>query len=416
MKIIWITNTLMPEVSAIMTGEKELKSSGGWMLGAANALIQNKNIELTVTTVHSCVDKLTNVKGSHVSYYIIPHGKGNEKYNREYENYWKIIYKTVNPDIVHIHGTEFTHGLAYVNACGSKNVVVSIQGLKSAIAPYYLLGMRYSDIIKNITFHDILKGSLISKKNRFKKSGKFELELLKKVSHIIGRTSWDRARTWAINPNADYHFCYETLREEFYDSSIWSYSDCIKHSIFLSQAEYPIKGFHQVLKAIPLVLRDFPDTTIRIAGYDITSSSGIKGFIHFTGYGNYIKRLIRKYRLEKAITFVGNLNAEKMKQEYLKANLFICPSSIENSPNSLGEAQILGVPCIGSYVGGVMDMMKGNEQNLYRFEEVEMLAYKICEVFKCSVYHADMRTIANYRHNAQGNANCLLNIYKRIAK
>jgi len=416
MKIIWITNTFLPEVSAIMTGEKELKSSGGWMIGAANALINNKNIELTIATVHSCVDKLTNVKGSRISYYIIPYGKGNEKYNSEYEKYWQIIYKNVNPDIVHIHGTEFSHGLAYVNVCGSKNVVVSIQGLKSAIAPYYLFGIRYSDIIKYITFHDILKGSLLSEKNRFKKSGKYEFELLKKVTHIIGRTSWDRARTWAINPNADYHFCNETLREEFYDGSIWNYSSCNKHSIFLSQAGYPIKGFHQVLKAIPLILREFPDTTIRVAGEDITRSNGIKGILHYTGYGKYLKRLIRKYHFEEAVTFVGNLNAQQMKQEYLKANLFICPSSIENSPNSLGEAQILGVPCIASYVGGVMDMMKGNEQNLYRFEEFEMLAYRICEVFKSHVYQVDMRSVANYRHDAQGNADCLFNIYKRIAK
>lgn len=63
-----------------------------------------------------------------------------------------------------------------------------------------------------------------------------------------------------------------------------------------------------------------------------------------------------------------------MKQEYLNANVFICPSSLENSPNSLGEAQILGTPCLASYVGGIPDMMFGNEGYLYRFEEIEMLA------------------------------------------
>ena len=54
------------------------------------------------------------------------------------------------------------------------------------------------------------------------------------------------------------------------------------------------------------------------------------------------------------------------------------PSSIENSPNSLGEAQLLGVPCIASDVGGVTDMIPNKECGIiYRFEEVELLAKHI---------------------------------------
>lgn len=65
-----------------------------------------------------------------------------------------------------------------------------------------------------------------------------------------------------------------------------------------------------------------------------------------------------------------------MVKRYLLSNVFICPSTIENSPNSLCEAQLLGVPHIASYVGGTADLMKGNEECLYRFEETEMLAEK----------------------------------------
>lgn len=41
----------------------------------------------------------------------------------------------------------------------------------------------------------------------------------------------------------------------------------------------------------------------------------------------------------------------------LNANMFLLPSAIENSPNALGEAQMLGVPCVSSRVGGVEDMI-----------------------------------------------------------
>ena len=114
--------------------------------------------------------------------------------------------------------------------------------------------------------------------------------------------------------------------------------------------------------------------------------------------------------------FTGNLNAEQMKSEYLNANVFVCPSSIENSPNSLGEAQILGTPCIASYVGGVMDMMKGNERNLYRFEEVSMLAAKICRIFANADKQIDMKTAAIQRHDPKMNSMQLLETYRMISK
>lgn len=414
MNVLWIVNILFPEAQALLTGKGELKASGGWLLGSAEALAQDNDIHLCVATVSPLTRELRVLKGAQFTYYVLPLGKGNHTYNPEYEHYWRQIQTSEKPDIIHIHGTEYTHGLAYVRACGAKNVVVSIQGLKSADYPYYYSGLTHGEIIKNITLRDLIRGSLYKEQNDFKHSGNYEIELLKTVNHIIGRTSWDKAHTWAVNHAATYHFCNETLRPEFYDGSLWRYEHCTKHSVFLSQANYPIKGLHQVLKALPIILSHFPDTVVRIAGRDITHPQKHFGIPVLSGYGKIIKRLIHKYHLQDKVTFLGNLNAEDMKREYLHANVFICPSSIENSPNSLGEAQILGVPCIASYVGGTMDMMPGNEENLYRFEEVEMLACKVCRVFENEADQRDMHDIANQRHNPDHNQQQLINIYHQI--
>ena len=204
------------------------------------------------------------------------------------------------------------------------------------------------------------------------------------------------------------------MRKEFYDGSSWEYEKCEKHTIFISQASYPIKGLHQLLKATPLILRDFPDTKILIAGHDITKVSTFVDRIKLTGYGKIIRKMIKKYHLEKHVDFLGPLNAEEMKKTYLKCNVFICPSSIENSPNSLGEAQILGVPCIASYVGGIPDMMKGCEENMYRFEEVEMLAEKVCIVFRNKAKQINMQCKAKNRHDKLINGKALYDIYKSI--
>lgn len=415
MKVLWITNILFPEAETMLSGSGDLKASGGWMLGAAKALSENEGISLTVATVSRKVQRLTKLEGQRMDFYVLPLGKGNLRVNADYVPYWKRVRDEVRPDIVHIHGTEFSHGYAYMQACGCEGVVISMQGLTSAIATYYYYGMTKSDIFRNITFRDILKGSILHDQKKFKRRGVYEIEMIKHAHHIIGRTSWDRSRVWAINPQVQYHFCNETLRPEFY-SGEWSYQACQKHSIFLSQAGYPIKGLHQVLKAMPLILRHYPDTVIRIAGGDITASGTFMEKLRLGGYGLYIKRLIKKYHLGGKVSFVGMMNAGQMKQEYLQANVFVCPSSIENSPNSLGEAQILGVPCIASYVGGVPDMMRGNEENFYRFEEVEMLAEKVCRVFKDGAQQRNMRSIALERHNIRKNAEELMHIYSNIGK
>lgn len=417
MKVLWITNILFPEAERLLTGIGELKSSGGWMLGAADALLQDAQTKLYVATVSPLVSDLSEFKGEKITYYVLPIGKGNKRYNKSYEEYWKQVKAKVQPDVVHIHGTECSHGLAYVNACGSDNVVVSIQGMKSSYYYYYYYyGLTKSEIISNITIRDILRGNIFSQQQEFRRSGELEKELISKVSHIIGRTSWDRDRCWAINPKAEYHFCNETLRRDFYEGEKWSYDRCCKHSIFISQASYPIKGLHQLLRAMPLILSHYPDTMVRVGGFDITNPRKIAGISALTGYGQIINKLIKEFNLDGKVTFLGNLNAEQMKREYLLANVFVCPSTIENSPNSLGEAQILGVPSVASYVGGIPDMMKGDEEHLYRFEETEMLAYIVCDCFAHSreATTENMLKIASQRHDPTTNANVLKTIYDCI--
>lgn len=405
---------LFPEPQEFLTGTAVIKGGGGWMTSAADRLSSSAGIQLYVASVSPLVSKLTEFKGNKIKYYILPYGKGNKTYNPEYEPMFREIKNKEQFDIVHIHGTEFTQGLAYVNSCGVNNVIVSIQGLKYVIADYYCAGISCRDRLRNFTIRDILKGGLVKESSDFKKHGENEIELISKVNHIIGRTSWDRAHTWAFNRNRAYYHCNEILRPEFYTSRKWNYNTCRKHSIFLSQAWYPLKGAHQVLKAVSKIIDIFPDIDIRIAGDDITQYANLKGLIHFSTYGNYLLHLIKRYKLRNKISFLGPLSTEEMIEEYLNCNLFICPSSIENSPNSLGEAQILGVPCIASYAGGIPDMMKGLESYLYRFDDVDMLSYLIYTVFRKGDEYTGIIADAEMRHDPILNNNRLLDIYNDI--
>jgi len=105
-----------------------------------------------------------------------------------------------------------------------------------------------------------------------------------------------------------------------------------------------------------------------------------------------------------------------MIDEYLNCNVFICPSSIENSPNSLGEAQVLGTPCIASFAGGIPTMMRNLEKYLFRFEDVEELAYLIDSTFAQGNGNVNNISGAVYRHDAKRNNTELLNIYEIVSK
>ena len=417
MKVLWVVNSMFPEAINLLTQNNlEVKESGGWLPSLANVLAESGKIEVIVAGFSSLVNETVKVEGKHIIFYVLPE-HNLRRYHPCYENMLRMVYEECSPDVVHIHGTEYTHGLSFINGCGNHNVVVSIQGMPSVISRYSYAGLPESVIRRNITLKTILKGNLIKeKKNTEKYICPSESELLRRVNYVIGRTSWDRAHTWAINPQLVYFHCGEILRDAFYNG-VWTYDKCTKHTIFLSQASRPLKGTHQLLKAMPLILRHYPDTKIRIAGDNIIDTSTWQRRLRLSGYGKILNKFIKQYNLEGKVTFTGPLNAEDMKAEYLRSNVFVSPSSIENSPNSLCEAQVLGVPCVASYVGGVMDFIP-NEHcgKLYRFDDVEMLAKAICDTFEESVTYdnTEMREMAHLRHDREIITNSQMDIYKKI--
>jgi glycosyltransferase involved in cell wall biosynthesis len=416
MNILWIVNTIFPAPSKILGLSNPVL--GGWMYGLAMQIKTTSKINLAVATTYSGKD-LKHLEIEGIIYYLIP-SKPSITYCKELEFEWDKICNEFKPDLVHIHGTEFTHGLACMRAFPTLKYVISIQGLVSVISNYYYEGIKRWDILKNITIRDIVRlDTILQAKTKFIKRGKFEKEYFLRTNHVIGRTNWDYAHAKKLNPNVEYHFCNESLREIFYTASKWDINQKSDYTIFISQANYPFKGLHQVLKAVALLKKDFDKIRIRIAGSNIIDTKTFTARLKIGGYGSYIKKLIEKLGIQENILFLGSLNEEKMIREIQNCHIFICSSSIENSPNSLGEAQLLGVPCIASFVGGIPDMVKQEETGLlYRFEEIEMLAENIIKIFNNddlalqlsnnSIKHALIR------HNSSINTGQTIDIYDKI--
>lgn len=390
MKILWLCNIILPEVME-QIGKKSVPV-GGWLSGMLEGITKSYTldcIDITVCMPCGWLDVVEMSKTDRYQYCLFPcHRNDQYYYNDRIEGYFNDVLGKVQPDLVHIWGTEFPTTLAMVNACEKlgllNRIVINIQGLVSIYARHYYASLPWRVVYdfmtpRHLVFHD----SIVQQKKAFEKRGKYEIEALCKVKHVIGRTDWDKACVTQINPNINYHFCNEILRKSFYKHK-WNFEKCERFSIFVSQAAYPIKGLHFVLEALPLILRQYPQAHLYVAGSDVTCSTGsLKKRLKLTAYGKYIKKLIKKYNLEQNITFCGPLDEEQMCARYLRSNVFVSASSIENSPNSVCEAMILGMPVVSSDVGGVKNLLEhGKEGLIYQYDAPYMLAFYIGAIFK----------------------------------
>lgn len=347
-----------------------------------------------------------------------------EHYDASLEERLLRILEDFQPDVVHCFGTEYPHTLAMTRAVkrissNPPQLLIGIQGLCFKYADDYMADLpKY--VQNRYLLRDFLKqDNLVKQQEKYVLRGEFEKEALKNTNHVTGRTDWDRDAVAEVNPDAAYHFMNETLRSNFYGSK-WSLGSCERHSIFLSQGNYPIKGLHYLLQAMPAIVKEFPDTKVYVAGDVITRYGSLKEKLKIASYGKYCLALIKKNQLSDKIVFTGRLDAAGMCERFLKSHLFLSPSSIENSPNSVGEAMLLGMPVVSSKVGGVANMLIDKKEGLlYPHSDTDKLAEAVCAVFRDDVqavmYGEHAREHALKTHDPETNYQRLIAIYREIA-
>lgn len=414
MKLLWLCNMVPGAVKKAITGKD---GNGLWVDHVLSDLRQQDNLIIRIFCPYT--EEVTGELDANCSYRTfltkLPH-----QYLPELENRFRRELEEFEPDVIHSWGVEYAHTLAMVNAAEKTGyldrVAVSIQGLCSYISGHYSEGIPFT-VQHSTTFRDFLrKDNIAQQQKKFVLRGELEKQTLCKVKHIIGRTHWDKACTAAIHPEAEYHHCGETLRGPFYQDQ-WQYGQCRKYRIFVSSCSYPVKGFHYLLEAFAEVVQSHPDAAIAVPGSSFLNVNPLRQ----NSYQKYLAMLARKYGLENRIEFLGKLDAEGMKEQLLQSNVFVLPSTIENSPNSLGEAMILGVPCVAADVGGVTTMMTHNREGyVYQSTAPYMLAHYIKTVFAMEEAAAGMgreaRKHALVTHDPEKNLQDLLNIYHQIRK
>ncbi|MFQ7412421.1 MAG: glycosyltransferase family 4 protein [Coprobacillus cateniformis] len=270
-----------------------------------------------------------------------------------------------------------------------------------------------------ITLRDFIKkDNLLCQKYKFYLRGKWEKQSIKLSKDIIGRTIYDYSCVMEINKNINYHFCNECLREVFYEGK-WDINCIERETIFISQASYPIKGFHYFLDALSIVKKNHPKIKVIVAGGFFPFKRTLKDKIRLSSYEKYIANKIIKLNLKENIKFIGNLNDEEMKIQLLKSNVFVSSSVIENSPNSVGEAMLIGTPVISSFVGGVSNMIDhGISGLLYPCDQPNILASYILEILNNDNFAIKLSKHAREKgfeiYDIKKNVDTIKNIYNTI--
>ena len=418
-KILWLNNLVMPDMAESFGIKAGI--SGGWTVGLFSAVKASGKVDLVI--VFPMYGKTGYIKREKdgVVYYGVGVSLKYDTYDAHTESIFQQIIKAEQPDLVHVFGTEFPHSLAMVKAFDNADkTVVSVQGLTSVIPLHYLEGIPHP-IIQKRTIREFLSGrGLMFERSQFSKRGLMEEQTLANAGHIIGRTDWDKACTAKMNPKAQYHHCYESLRDPFYQKE-WQIEKIERHSLFISQGAYPLKGLHMALEAVADLKHDYPDIKLYVGGDAVVKQKqrGIKRILNAKSYPKYIEQLIGANELNDHVIFCGNLDEIEMCNRYLKTHVFVSASLVENSPNSVGEANQQGVPCVASHVGGVAELMVHQQEGyVYQSTAPYMLAYYIKKIFEndsiALAFSKASKAHAAQIYDKKNNGKQMIDIYNAI--
>lgn len=414
MKILWVTAQVLPLVADELNIRKN--GFGGWVMNMLEELKKDENIQLAVAMVSSKVSSVSRIVKDEVVCYVAPEKgtKGIEEIDRDF------IISEFKPDLIHIEGNEFGIHNSF-SKIKHVPVLLSLQGILSGYEQYQYGELPIADYMFSIKSGNMITAWILYMRKHmlFDKRVTMEEETIKNVKYISGRTFWDRAHSYWINRKARYFECNRILRPIFYEQN-WNIAEIEQHSIFVGNGYSPLKGLHNVIDAVGLLKKEYPDICIYVAG-ESPIVSNKREILHKLGYSNLIRKKIRKYKLEENIQFTGSLLGDEMVKKMKKCHVYCLPSLIENSPNTLGEAMMLGMPCVSAYTGGASQMAVDEKECLfYRANDPKLLAWQIKRIFDSEELAESIgrnaKEHAKRTHNPEKNKDALIYAYKTILK
>jgi glycosyltransferase involved in cell wall biosynthesis len=412
MRVLWFTNS--PSLAAQKVNITI--NTQGWVASLEQKLAEADVVELGIAfPVSKRTDSFSN---GNTTYFPFLKKTVNGKI-KELAHRWKHLPESVpqsqlleivdefKPDVIHIFGTEHEYGLITPHV--RIPVIIQIQGVISQVIRHWYSTIDRFDVLKYGSWRGLILGyGLWHHYYTFSNRAKREKIIYGLCSNYIGRTEWDKNIVRMMSKNGNYFHCDEILRSDFYNT-IWQQPTSDPFVIFSTLGPFIYKGLETILEtAILMKKRVKLNFLWRIAGVE--------------GNEEIIMIIEKKYKQtfsSKNITFLGSINSRSLLNNLLQSSVYVHPSHIENSPNSICEAMLLGMPVIACNTGGIASLINHRVNGvLVQDGDAESIASVLKELYDNKQLASSLgiagRILALERHNPEKIVKALTGHYNSV--
>ncbi|RTQ48951.1 glycosyltransferase family 1 protein [Hymenobacter gummosus] len=257
-------------------------------------------------------------------------------------------------DVIHLHGSELQLPAVVAGLPTDEvPVVLSVQGIVSECVKY----------VPELSWYKAL----------WTLAGFYERRYLPHIQHFLCRTHWDSAHMQRLSPGARIHHNWEMLRPEFYAATRQPLPqpDVARNPQILFVGGHQVmKGFREALATYARLRPEMPGLQLIVAGH--------------VGAREWAEESRRAGLLDLGpddVQCVGNLSAAELVGWMRRCFCLLHPSYIDNSPNSVCEAQMAGLAVVASDVGGVSSLVRDDETGLLSSLQPEQLAARVRRLY-----------------------------------
>ncbi len=412
MRVLWFSIT-----SSCYSSRQALGyNGGGWVMSLENAIKGCGDIELGVAFEFASEKFKEVIDG--ITYYPI------NVVNRKVAMQRKLgiaddarllmphclkIVEDFKPDIIQCFGTEWPFGL--IAGLVDVPVVIHMQG---SMPSYYnvLYPPKYNkwtSILFNLLH---LRPKALCRawidENKSRQRMVREFEIFRANKYFLGRTDWDRSLVKLFSPQAKYYHCEEALRESFWENAgKWKRHDQRNTMVFCTTGSGSLwKGLDVILKTASILKQNS----------SLDFKWKIIGRVDNRRYVEWMENLSYE---DSGVEFMGVLDQKQLALELLDSDVYVHPSYIDNSPNALCEAMLLGLPCVASMVGGVSSILSDADNGiLVPVNEPYYLASKLIQLLSdkslIEQISANAVMTARDRHSMTKIKEQLLHVYADV--
>lgn len=334
-RVAWLSTyrpeLLQPELK-ILRSSKAHPSS--WIVALARALAERQDIDLHVITSCSGISKTQSVLKNGTTFHVIRHTfpftvRGFPEYMRldlltryaQLRRRVNQLLQVLQPDVIHVHGTENGYGLAVINA--NTPTIVSIQGVVNELAR-----------VAPSMFYTL--------------QSRIERTVIRNASYFGSRTAWANSFIRKLNSAATIYDLPEAIHPLFFNRT----GGEANANVLIVGSIVQRKGIEDALRAMSIVISACPCAKLLVVGV---------GAAH---YLEELKRLAHLAQIENNVEWLGFRKAEEVAELHNVSAVLIQPSHLDNSPNSVAEAMASGLPVIASNVGGIPSMIENDVTGL----------------------------------------------------